>query len=99
MIVEFNKLKWTKDADCQVCERKLPSGYHGYIGTGPGLHVVVVTWEFDGVRGADGAITHMWRGEVIRFTPDEALSAAEAARAAVAKGQTHDGDEGEGPSC
>lgn len=96
--MDFHKLKWTKDADCQVCERKLPAGYHGYIGTGPGIHAVVVTWEVDGVRGADGAVTHMWQGAVRRFTREEALLAAEAARSAVLEGRTHDSDD-EGPPC
>lgn len=86
----LDKLKWTRDACCQVCERKLPDGYDGYIGTGPGLHVVVVTWMVDGERRADGAVTHMWQGTVRRLMPEEAVDVALAAIQAVEAGRTHD---------
>ncbi len=92
----FDKLKWTKDANCQVCERRMPEGYHGYIGTGPGTHVVIVTWAFEGTRGADGALTLMRQGVVRRLTPAEALEAAEVAIKAANDGPAHDhGKEGE----
>ena len=86
----FERLKWTKGDTCQVCEHKLPEGYTGYIGTGPGLHVVIVAWTDNGQPRADGAVTHMWQGVVRRLTPEEASQAAEAAHKAIMEGRTHD---------
>lgn len=81
MTVMFEKLRWTTDDECQVCASKLPEGATGYIGTAPGLHVVVVAWD----DRADGAVTHMLEGRVVRMLPDEALRAAAFARAAIAE--------------
>lgn len=81
MKVVFEKLRWTTDDECQVCARKLREGATGYIGTAPGLHVVVVAWDDQ----ADGAVAHMLEGRVVRMLPEEALRAAQAARLAVAE--------------
>ncbi len=80
----YENVTWKRDESCGICERSLPAGYDGYIGTGPGIHVVVVAWnEPDGTARADGAVTHMHQGLVHRLTPNEALAVAAEARQAL----------------